>query len=697
MSGRPFASSTLDTGALPLDPLPSGGATATHERVDRTAGRLHALGVLFVVPLLVVAVRLAHVQLVLPPRFEEAWTATTERTEATPPRTGRLLAADGVVLAHDVPRLDLEMHYRWLESPPDPVWLARETLARLPRSERRDPARRAATRAELLGDRERLHDDLRALLGSARFDRKRTAIQARIDRMRRVVMAKRADRESVPPSVGDDRSWYAAVWEAFRDELTTPPHRSPDRFVLKEETTYHALLADVPSDVVTLIESAPQRFRGVRVNRRLRRQYPLGDTAAHVIGFRRASDDDRDATDPLAALPRGQAGLERSYDRQLAGQPGRDAVTFDWAGQEVARRSARDAIDGRDLTLTLHSRWQQDAETILDDAIETTEADGGVLLVVDCWSGAVRAAASGPRVDPNLYLTPDPQRWAAHQSDPRRPFFPRVHQMALPPGSTFKLLTAAAALESGFDPREAFYCRGYRSRPDRERCAVFVASGVGHGELRLNDAIARSCNVFFYDLADRLGHDRLADWAGRAGFGWTTGCDLPSEAGGRLPYEANPAAAASSRRQLAIGQGELTATPLQLARLAAAIANGGRLVRPHFAEGIKGADAAATSPEPWAGVSPQTLATLREAMRQTVTGGTASSLATLPVAVAGKTGTAENTGRSHAWFVGYFPADDPKFAVVSVLEHGGSGGRNAAPLVGRLVEAIAATPDWRDW
>ena len=664
--------------------------TPAVERTDRSAARLRWIAAAWLLPLVVIAARLVHVQTVLPPRFEAAWTETTQRREPIAPRTGRLLAADGVVLADDIERHDLEVHYRWIEQPCDPVWLTRETLARLPRSHRRDPVRRAAARAEVLADRDRLHDDLRALLGPEAFDRRRAAIQSRVDRMRRVVLDR---REQSATSATRPRGW-AGWWDAISSELTQPPERTAGRFVLKEETDYHPLLTDAPVEVVGLIESAPRRFRGLRVGRHSRRRYPLGDTAAHVLGFRRVDGASE------AATARGQAGLERSFDRTLSGQPGEAVLTLDWAGQEQSRRPMRNAVDGRDVTLTIHAGWQRQAEAALDEAIDTHQADGGVLLVVDCWSGAVRVAASGPRVDPNLYLRPDPVRWAKHQADPRRPFFPRISRMALPPGSTFKLLTAAAALESGLDANETFLCQGYRSRPDRERCAIFVARGVGHGELTLTAAIARSCNVVFYDLADRLGHPTLADWASRSGFGWTTGIELPGEAAGSVPQPPDRGRLPSGRRQLAIGQGELTATPLQVARLTAAIANGGRLIQPHLTDSTSDVGySRLTRVQPWPGVSPSTLAVLRDGMVQAVAapGGTAHRLAALPVPVAGKTGTAETEGRSHAWFTGYFPAGDPRYALVAVLEHGGSGGQAAAPLAGAAIEAIVSSDDWRDW
>ena len=665
-------------------------------RDDPTRWRLRLVGAALVLPLLVTLVRIAHVQLVLPPRFEQAWTATTERIDPTPARTGRLIAADGVVLAHDRSRLDLEMHYRWLEQPPDADWLRQEVASRLRRSDRRDAVQQASMRATVLRERRDLHAALGQMFGVDEFESRRIAIQDRITRMRRVVMDRRAASVEVAETEAtDERPFLVRCWSALTTELATPPRRTEDRFVIAEEVGYHPLVGDIPAELATAIEASPRRFRGLRVATTLRREYPLGDLAAQVVGYRRAAIDDSNDSNDLGDpnRMRGEAGIERSYDRQLTGTRGQERVTLDWAGREQATVPIRPAQNGRDLTLTIHSRWQRVAESILDDALAGEPAPGGgCLLVMNCWTGEMRVAAAGPRVDPNLYATPDPERWARLQSDPRRPFFPRLTRMALPPGSTFKTLTAAAAVEAGYDPQAPFDCRGYRSQPDRERCAIFVSHGVGHGEIDLTAALGQSCNVLFFDLADRLGERELVDWADRAGFGWTTGCDLPGESAGNLPRGGTPAETAARRRQLAIGQGGLTATPLQMVRWTAAIANGGRLVRPHFAAGSD------SPPEPL-NLSPITLKSLRDGMVAAVAspGGTARGLSACPIPIAGKTGTAQ-TGRTHddgrpkthAWFTGFFPADDPRYAVVAVLENGGTGGTNAAPMVGQWVTTIAA-------
>jgi penicillin-binding protein 2 len=278
--------------------------------------------------------------------------------------------------------------------------------------------------------------------------------------------------------------------------------------------------------------------------------------------------------------------------------------------------------------------------------------------------------------------------------------------MALPPGSVFKSLTATALLESGLVPDgHSIACRGFLDRPSHHRCYVFSRFGVGHGKTNLGDALCRSCNVFFFDAARRLarsgptGHNNLHLWAERFGFGHPTGIDLPGESSGDLPAPPTRPLI-SETMQLAIGQGPVTATPLQIVRMMAAIANGGSLVTPHVVSG-HGPDAAAlaTRADPRAtriaNLSPRTLAIVQNGLRRVVEDplGTGYKRIRLPeMAIAGKTGTAEVGGdlEDHAWFAGYVPADRPRLAFVVVLEHAGSGGRQAGPVARQLVQSMQA-------
>jgi penicillin-binding protein 2 len=360
--------------------------------------------------------------------------------------------------------------------------------------------------------------------------------------------------------------------------------------------------------------------------------------------------------------------------------------------------------------LSIDPQLQRSAETLLDRSARRlarkTDASGeaphgGAIVVLDVHSGEILAAASAPRFDPNWFAAGDP-RVEAVLHDARQPLFDRVAKMAIPPGSVFKPFTAAALVENSvIDPREAFHCQGFLDEPDRLRCQIFRQQGIGHGDVTLADALAQSCNVYFFHHVTQLGAARLVDWAGRFGFGQATGIDLPDEAAGQLPPW-NELRQTSQTQAMAIGQGALTATPLQVARAYAAIANGGYLITPRLSRaGAEPAtshrtDAPHVEPSESArivGLSRSTLDAVREGLRRVVDdpSGTAfSSVRLRSVAIAGKTGTAETGGQQedHAWFAGYAPADAPRYAFVVALEHAGSGAQVAGSLARLLVERM---------
>jgi penicillin-binding protein 2 len=338
------------------------------------------------------------------------------------------------------------------------------------------------------------------------------------------------------------------------------------------------------------------------------------------------------------------------------------------------------------------------------------------VVVLDVHSGAVLAAAAAPRFDLNIML-----RGASAEVDnllhgAGHPLLDRTAQMALPPGSVFKVLTAIALLDSAelqfaFDPQARFDCRGYLRRPDAQRCMIYRHYGIGHGPVGLREALAQSCNVYFQHHAVTLGPAALLRWGRRLGFGFRTHCDWVADAGGILPA---PTALPGSSRQwtranteaIAIGQDRLTATPLQVARLMAAVANGGKLVTPHVVADLgltseREVDGAAATPDlpehrPQSipGWKNETLAELRAGLEAVVANPDGTGYNTIrvsSVSIAGKTGTAETGGNlpDHAWFAGFAPADAPRIAVVVALEHGGSGAEAAGPIARQVVEHLA--------
>jgi penicillin-binding protein 2 len=313
-------------------------------------------------------------------------------------------------------------------------------------------------------------------------------------------------------------------------------------------------------------------------------------------------------------------------------------------------------------------------------------------VAIDLRDGGIRAAVSAPTFDPNVFSSGDFPKIEALLTDRGHPLLNRTISMALPPGSTFKTVTAAALLESKtIDPDQKLFCRGYLHQPDRQRCEIFIRQHVGHGDVTLADALCVSCNVFFFQFAGQMGPQPLIDWAARCGFGQSTGIDLPGEVNGKLPSPETIARLEGhawrvvDTQSIAVGQGSLAATPLQVLCMMAALANRGRCVRPHVAETIP-----ASSPPNDLPLSPRTLDAIRDGLERVVADpqGTAHGTVHLSsVAIAGKTGTAETDDDQpgHAWFAGYAPAEHPAMAFVIVLEHAGDAATTAGPLAKRLV------------
>ncbi|MFG0334505.1 MAG: peptidoglycan D,D-transpeptidase FtsI family protein, partial [Maioricimonas sp. JB049] len=713
--------------------------------VDRAPQfRLRALLVVLALVLSVVAGRLVHLQIRIPDQFTEVWNRTYEAFEPIPSRDGRILTADGRVLAYDEPRFDVSVHYRWLEDPPDERWLKQTVRARLPRHQRRDPHRVHRMTGAVLAQRQQMWSELAHVTGLSEdeFDRRRRLIQRRVERILEHVRQRRAaagESEAEEPAPESKRPWWETGWDSVVEELTTPPRRGQQSpLIIREQLDYHRIAEHVPVEVVSVIESHPSRFPEVRIERATERVYPANDLASHLLGrrqpvtaeeikARRERFPEGDPLDYEVGDRIGRSGIERAYDRHLRGLRGMRRLTRNRQGETIGTETIREPTDGHDVVLTIDSGLQQQAEQILDRVIvpagqapETSVADaeapppeGGCIVALDVSTGEILAAATAPRHDAGALGRGDVASWTAALNDPRRPFFPRLTRMAVAPGSVFKTLTAIAMIESGLDPEAPLHCRGYLDQPDRNRCLIYRRYGVGHGEISLSDALCQSCNVYFYDAARRMGPEAIALWSRRFGLGEVTQHDLPNETAGNVPSPGNAAQSGKpwypgSTLQLAIGQATLTTTPLQVARMVAAIANDGYLVTPRFVRDVSvtphgqptGGDVQQASyestrttlREPIPGLSPGTLARVREGMRLVVAHhrGTGRNVALDEVAIAGKTGTAEAGGGlpDHAWFAGYVPADRPRVAFVVVLEHGGSGSRAAGPLARELVQAL---------
>ncbi|HUT13638.1 MAG TPA: penicillin-binding transpeptidase domain-containing protein [Thermoguttaceae bacterium] len=643
--------------------------------------------------LVVVLGRAVQLELTEGAAFRAEATRPVARERSLPGRRGCILARDGAMLACDREVSVLAVHYRYLTAGSvDADWSDR--LARL------------------------------CGLSLDAWNARATRIQLRVERIAESHNRRRLQAaEPQTPSEPSSDSVLGRLGEILLDALQGEPDQSPPAWEpVAEQYDYHVMAEDVSPAAVAEIEGHPEQYPGVKILQRTRRVYPHGPLAAHVLGYLApVTEEELEQDDAGGGYHAedyvGRTGLEHRYEPLLRGHRGVAVELTDHGGQPISTHRRCEPGVGRDLILTLDSRLQQAAETLLDDALkrreirpETSEPAGGAIVVMDVHDGAIRACASAPRFDPNRFVRGQGTELAELLADPAKPLFHRACQMALPPGSVFKTVTAVALLESGqIDPEASFFCQGYLRQEDRQRCQIFRRHGIGHGEVTLADALAYSCNVYFFHHAGASGAGPLVDWAGRFGFGRPTGVDLPAEAAGRLPtpetvgdregHDWRP----GDTESLAVGQGSLTATPLQVLRMMAAVANGGKLVTPHLVSGLglpeeagEGTTTEAddpievTPPRCVENLSPRTLAAVRAGLDRVVSDpkGTAHGTVYLEtVAVAGKTGTAETgTDRAdHAWFAGYVPAEQPKLVLVVVLEHAGDAAPAAGPVAKRLV------------
>jgi penicillin-binding protein 2 len=384
----------------------------------------------------------------------------------------------------------------------------------------------------------------------------------------------------------------------------------------------------------------------------------------------------------------GKKGVEQTYDSALRGGNGERAVVVDSRGMLVREYGRREADPGEPLRLTIDLDLQQAAERAMRGQV-------GAVVALDPRNGAIRAMVSNPSYDPNVFARGiRPAQWRELLEDEHDPLQNRAIQNAHPPGSVFKIFMAAAGLQEGvITPASRVHCSGGTTIYGR-RFKCWRAGG--HGSVDLRRALAQSCNVYFYLLGKELGIERIARYSKAFGLGERTGIELSGEVTGLVPSPEW-----SQRRRghqwfpgetisVAIGQGLLNVTPIQVAASTAAIANGGRLVVPHLVEGRGDDDGRGRVP-----VDPRHLEVVREGMHGVMSpGGTAYWRAHIEgIESAGKTGTAQVAGglesdnedrpwrlRNHGWFTSFAPLDSPELVVVVLAEHGGGGSVAAAPV-----------------
>jgi penicillin-binding protein 2 len=470
---------------------------------------------------------------------------------------------------------------------------------------------------------------------------------------------------------------------------------------------------DVDQATLAKIEERKASLPGVMVEAIPVRHYLYKQLAAQAFGFVGRISAEEYAVRKVAGYSPddlvGKDGLEKVWEETLRGEDGGREVEVNAQGEEVRVSGDKTAIPGKGLVLTLDANLQKAAEEILAAQVETSRkigqpAKGGAVVVIDVRTGGVLVLANNPAFDPNVFAGGITIKdWNALINNPQSPLTNRAIQNAYPPGSVFKIVTAAAALETGlttadeiFDDKGVYVLNGW---------SFYGWDTKGLGKLNVPDAIAWSSDPAFYELGRRLGPDNLASYALTFGFGKTTGIKLPGEAEGIVPTEEWKQATYGEQWYpgetliAAIGQGYYLATPLQQAMLLMAVANGGIVYRPMLVDKVLAPDGAVlTKLEPEIGYTiylrPDVWDTLRRGLEAVTSRGTAARIfKDLGRRVAGKTGSAETgRGTTHSWFACYAPADNPEIAVAVLVEEGGDGSVAAAPVVRKVLEAYFGLP-----
>jgi penicillin-binding protein 2 len=450
---------------------------------------------------------------------------------------------------------------------------------------------------------------------------------------------------------------------------------------------------------VTMVEERKLELPGVIVEVEPQRTYPTSTFAAHLLGYvREVSDEQMKGGRYRRGDMIGQSGLERLLDEHLRGRDGGERIEVDALGRPVQIMRREEPDPGAQVITTIDRRIQEAAERAM-------AGKAGSVIVMDPRNGDVLALTSSPafpldRLTGNL----DRDEWVRLVRDPMSPLMNRALQGMYPPASVFKIIVAAAGLQEGsLTPMDNIYCNGEFTLGN---WTFKDWKPGGHGHVNLHQSIAQSCDIFFYQAGLKVGGDMMAKYAQAFGLGSPTGIDLGGERFGLVPF--TPAQRQRTKRawlpgdtvNMSIGQGQLLVTPLQIARMMAAVANGGVMWKPRLVQRVERADgtlaySSSSQMTERVDLSPVVWGFLRHALAAVVKDGT-GALARVPgFDIAGKTGTAQtisksdsSKGQDHAWFAAFAPVDDPQYVVVVLVERGGKGGQVAAPIARQIYEAI---------
>ena len=475
---------------------------------------------------------------------------------------------------------------------------------------------------------------------------------------------------------------------------------------------------DINRKEIAYIEENKMLLPGIHIKVEPLRSYVYKDFASHILGYvgevskgeLKASKFGRYEQGDMI----GKNGVEKIYESNLKGKKGFKEIEVDVSGRELKTLRKLSPKAGNSLVLTLDSRVQNKLEKLMDGVLGENPVEGSV-VVMKVQSGEIIAMVSKPSFDPNFFATGvSREKWNSLVRDEKNPLQNRAVDGQYPPASTYKLVTAYAALsEKVVEPESTIFCPGHFRLGKRDyRCW----KKKGHGQMNLHDALVQSCDVYFYTLGHRLGIDNLAKYANRLGLGELTGIELQGEKPGLVPsrqwkkrFKKEPWFPGETI-SASIGQGYNLVTPLQSARMISTIASGGILIRPYLVKKIEDSDGKLIQEffpvvSRNIGIDPEVLKHLKEGLRGVVheAHGTGHRARLKNIIVSGKTGTAQVVGmkpsdeidpeeeipysfRDHAWFVAFAPYEKPEVAVSVIIEHGGHGGTTAAPIARKILE-----------
>ena len=512
-------------------------------------------------------------------------------------------------------------------------------------------------------------------------------------------------------NLSESLEFLSGLIEINKDKLRSDIRRSPSfKNVL--------IKRDISRREVAYIEENKMLLPGIRIKIEPIRNYAHKNFASHVLGYLGEVSKSELKISKFSRYELGDMvgknGLEKIYESQLRGKKGFKEVEVDVSGRELKVLRKFSPKTGNSLVLTLDSRVQSKLETLMDEVLGENSVEGSA-VVMKVQSGEIIAMVSKPSFDPNSFATGiSTKQWSGLVLDEKNPLQNRTIDGQYPPASTYKIVTAYAALaEKIIKPESTIFCPGhFRLGKRNYRCW----KKRGHGDMNLHDALVQSCDVYFYTLGHRLGINNLAKYATKLGLGELTGIALKGEKSGLVPSKQwkkkfkNEPWYPGETISASIGQGYNLVTPLQSARMISTIASGGLLVRPYLVKRIEDYDGRLIQeffPEviKKIKIEPEVLRNIKEGLRGVVheAHGTGRRARLKNVIVAGKTGTAQVVAmkdseeidpeeetpyshRDHAWFVAFAPYENPEVAVSVIIEHGGHGGATAAPIAGGILK-----------